>query len=479
MTRDFLAKKSIESLRQEVSESGSLSLERSLGLVTLISLGVGAIIGAGIFVITGQVAANHAGPAIVVSFLLAALGCVLVGLCYAEFASLIPVAGSAYTYAYATLGELFAWMIGWDLILEYLFSASTVAVGWSGYVISFLKDCGITIPAILFAPGCNVVAMVLVALMTGLLVVGVRQSTQFNNIVVAVKVIAILLFIIFGITCINQQNWLPFIPKNTGEFGVFGWSGILRGSGIVFFAYIGFDALVSLAQETERPQRDIPIAIFIALFISTILYICISLVLTGVVPYNQLNVPDPIALGVNAMGIRFVWLRPVIKIAAIAGLSSVVLVSLMAQSRIIYRMAKDGLLPDVLAKLHPQFKTPYVATIILGIFSMLAAGLLSIEVLSELVSIGTLLAFFVVSIAVLVLRLTQPDLHRPFRTPFVPWIPLLGALISGGQMLSFSLNNWLRLLGWLLIGILIYFAYGRNKSVVRLESQQENKEVGA
>lgn len=475
MTSDFFAKKSIESLQQEASESNSLSLERSLGLVALIALGVGAIIGAGIFVITGQVAANHTGPAIVVSFILAALGCIFVGLCYAEFASLIPVAGSAYTYAYATLGELFAWMIGWDLILEYLFSASTVAVGWSGYLVSFLKDCGITIPPLLSTPGCNVPAMVLVALMTGLLVVGIRQSTQFNNIIVAVKVVAILLFIAFGIGCIHQQNWLPFIPKNTGEFGVFGWSGILRGSGMVFFAYIGFDALVSLAQETHKPQRNIPISMLIALFISTILYICVSLVLTGIVPYTQLNVPDPIALGVNAMGITLAWLRPVVKIAAIAGLSSVVLVSLMAQSRIVYKMAEDGLLPGVLAKLHPKFKTPYVATIILGIFAMLLAGLLPISVLSELVSIGTLLAFFVVSIAILILRRTQPDLHRPFRTPFVPWVPLLGALISGGQMLSFSLNNWLRLFGWLLIGIIIYFAYGRNKSLLYLQSKQENK----
>jgi basic amino acid/polyamine antiporter, APA family len=477
MTFKLFAKKSIESLLQETSESNSHSLERSLGLIPLIALGVGAIIGAGIFVITGQVAANHTGPAIVISFILAALGCIFVGLCYAEFASLIPVAGSAYTYAYVTLGELFAWMIGWDLILEYLFSASTVAVGWSGYLVSFLKDFGITWTPILSTPGCNMPAMVLVALMTGLLVVGVSQSIKFNNIIVAVKVAAILLFIAFGITCINQQNWLPLIPENRGEFGVFGWSGILRGSGMVFFAYIGFDALVSLAQETNKPQRDIPIAMLTALLISTILYICVALVLTGIVSYTQLNVPDPIAVGVNAMGRGFTWLRPVVKIAAIAGLSSVVLVSLMAQSRIVYKMAKDGLLPDALAKVHPQFKTPYVATIILGIFSMISAGLVPIEVLGELVSIGTLLAFFVVSIAILVLRHTQPDLHRPFRTPFVPWVPLLGALISGGQMLSFSLNNWLRLLGWLLIGILIYFAYGRKRSVVYIQSQQETEQL--
>jgi basic amino acid/polyamine antiporter, APA family len=468
MNSDFFAKKSIDSLRQEASKSSSHSLERSLGIFNLIALGVGAIIGAGIFVITGQVAANHTGAGIVISFLFAALGCVFVGLCYAEFASLMPVTGSAYTYAYATLGELFAWMIGWDLILEYLFSASTVAVGWSGYLVSFLKDFGIPLPVLLSTSFCNVPAMVLVTLMTGLLVSGMSKSIQFNNIVVTVKIAAILLFIACGITCINQENWLPFIPENTGKFGEFGWSGILRGSGMVFFAYIGFDALVSASQETHKPQQNIPIAMLIALLISTILYICVALVLTGIVPYIQLNVPDPIALGVNAMGIKFIWLRPIVKIAAIAGLSSVVLVSLMAQSRIVYKMAEDGLLPKQLAQVHPQFKTPYVATIILGLFSILLAGFVPIEVLGELVSLGTLLAFCVVSIAILVLRHTQPDLHRPFRTPFVPLVPLLGILISVGQMLSFSLNNWLRLLGWLLIGILIYFAYGRKNSLLRM-----------
>ncbi|MBW4666627.1 MAG: amino acid permease [Cyanomargarita calcarea GSE-NOS-MK-12-04C] len=473
----MFAKKSVELLQQDASEFNTPSLERSLGLFALIALGIGSIVGVGIFVITGQVAANYTGPSIVLSFVLAALGCACVGLCYAEFASLIPVAGSAYTYAYATLGELLAWIVGWDLALEYLLSASTVSVGWSGYLVSLLHDVGITLPPKLSQAPCNLPAMGLVGLMTGLLVMGIRKSTQFNNIIVVVKLVAIFLFIGFGIFCISPQNWLPFIPENTGEFGVFGWSGVVRGSGIIFFAYIGFDALATVTQEAYKPQRDIPIAMLVSLLISTILYIGVALVLTGIVPYKLLNVPDPIAVGVNAMGIRFVWLRLVVKIAAIAGLSSVVLVSLMAQARVLYSMGKDGLLPALFTQVHPQFKTPYVATIISGAIAMVLAGVLPLEVLAELVSIGTLLAFLIVVIAVLVLRHTQPDLHRPFRTPFAPWIPLLGALISGGQMLSFSLNSWLRLLGWLLIGLIIYFAYGRTQSVLYRTNKQVTEPV--
>jgi basic amino acid/polyamine antiporter, APA family len=475
MSSPLLTKKSIESLLSESSQSNSPQLERSLGLITLISLGLGAIIGAGIFVITGQIAANHTGPSIALSFIIAALGCACVGLCYAEFASLIPVAGSAYTYAYATLGELFAWIIGWDLVLEYLFSASTLAVGWSGYALSLLQDFGIYLPPSLSQSPCNVPAMIVVALMTGLLVVGIRKSSQVNTVIVAIKVTAILLFIAFGVFCINQQNWVPFIPQNSGEFGTFGWSGVLRGSGMIFFAYIGFDALSTVTQEAKQPQRNIPIAMLVALLVSTLLYICVSLVMTGIVPYHQLNVADPIAMAVNAMGTQFQWLRPVIKLAAIAGLSSVVLVNLMAQSRILYTMATDGLLPPVFSQVHPQFKTPYVPTIGSGIIAMLLAGLFPIEVLGNLVSIGTLLAFGIVSIAVLILRRSQPDLERPFRTPFMPWIPLLGALTSFGQMLSFSPNNWLRLLAWLLIGLVIYFAYGRSRSLVYLQSQNSIK----
>lgn len=465
--KTLLAKKSIAVLQQEADDPGAVSLDRSLGLVTLVSLGIGAIIGAGIFIITGQVAANHTGPSIVISLILASLGCACVGLCYAEFAALIPVAGSAYTYAYATLGEIFAWIIGWDLVLEYLFSTSTIAVGWSGYLVSLLGDVGIQLPPALVQPPFNVPAISIVGLITGLLVVGIRKSSQANTVLVVVKVLAILMFIIFGLFFINQQNWLPFIPPNTGEFGVFGWSGVLRGSAMVFFAYIGFDALANVTQEAHQPQRNIPLAILIALLIATVLYVCVSLVMLGIVPYHQLNVPDPIALAVNAMGESFRWFRPLIKLAALAGLSSVVLVHLLAQTRILYTMAIDGLLPPTLTQVHPQYKTPYLSTIGSGIVAMIFAGCLPIEVLANLVSIGTLLAFAIVSIAVLILRWREPDLERPFRVPFMPWIPLLGAVTAIAQMLSFSPANWLRLLGWLAIGLLIYFAYGRRKSKER------------
>ncbi|MEB3358396.1 MAG: amino acid permease [Synechococcales bacterium] len=462
----LLIRKPIKLLQQDVATDGAAGLDRSLGLVTLVSLGIGAIIGAGIFVITGQVAANHTGPSIIISLVLAALGCACVGLCYAEFAALIPVAGSAYTYAYATLGEIFAWTIGWDLVLEYLFSASTVAVGWSGYLVSLLGDLGIQLPPALTQPPYNVPAMAIIGLLTGLLVVGIRKSGQANTARVMVKLLAILLFIIFGLFFINQQNWTPFIPPNTGEFGVFGWSGVLRGSAMVFFAYIGFDALANVTQEAYQPQRTIPLAILIALLIATILYVSVALVMIGIVPYEQLNVPDPIALAVNAMGENFRWFRPLIKLAALAGLSSVVLVHLLAQARILYSMAADGLLPSALTQVHPQFKTPYLATIGSGAIALIFAGCLPIEVLANLVSIGTLLAFAIVSIAVLILRWREPELERPFRVPFMPWIPLLGALAAIAQMLSFSLGNWLRLLGWLLVGLLIYFTYGRRHTLM-------------
>lgn len=462
--KTLFTKKSIESLQQAAAVENSTTLERSLGLFALVSLGIGAIIGAGIFVITGQVAANHTGPSIIISLILAALGCACVGLCYAEFAAIIPVAGSAYTYAYATLGELFAWVIGWDLVLEYLFSTSTIAVGWSGYLVSLLRDVGIQLPPAFTQPPFNVPAMGIVAFITILLVLGIRKSSQANTVLVIVKVLAILCFIGFGLFFINHQNWTPFIPPNTGEFGVFGWSGVLRGSAMVFFAYIGFDALANVTQEAREPQRTIPQAMLIALLIATVLYISVSLVMVGIIPYQQLNVPDPIAVAVNAMGEGFRWFRPVVKLAALAGLSSVILVHLLAQTRILYTMAVDGLLPASLTQLHPQYKTPYLATVGSGIVAMGLAGGLPIEVLANLVSIGTLLAFTIVSVAVLILRWVEPELERPFQVPLMPWIPLLGALTSIAQMLSFSLGNWLRLLGWLAIGLLIYFIYGRRKS---------------
>lgn len=470
MANGLFTKKSVDGLLQEASDEGGVRLHRTLGAGNLTALGVGAIIGAGIFVLTGQAAANYAAPAIVLSFVLAAIACAFAGLCYAEFASMIPIAGSAYTYPYATLGELVAWIIGWDLILEYLFGAASVAVGRSGYVVSFLKDLGITIsPAISQAP-LNLPAMLILAVMTVLLVLGIAKSAKFNNVIVVIKICVILLFILFGFAHINSQNLTPFIPANTGEFGHYGWSGILRGAGVIFFAYIGFDAISTTAQEARNPQRDMPIGILGSLAIATVLYIAVAFVLTGIVPYQQLNVPDPIAVGVNAASEGMGWLRPLIKIGAIAGLTSVLLVMLLGQPRIFYSMAKDGLLPPQFAAVHPQFRTPYIATIVSGVSAAIFAGLFPIGVLGELVSIGTLLAFFIVCTAVPVLRKTRPDLPRPFKTPLVPLVPILGALTALLQMLALPFDTWLRLIVWLLIGLIIYFTYGRQHSLVQLSS---------
>lgn len=487
MTNTFFAKKSLDDLVNEASESTE-GLRRTLDAKSLTALGIGCIIGAGIFVLTGQAAAQYAGPAIAFSFVLSGIGCAFAGLCYAEFAAMIPIAGSAYTYAYSTLGELWAWIIGWDLILEYLFGASTVAVGWSGYVVSFFKDFGIPIPtALASAPlthdstaglhltGAiiNLPAVFIVVLMTTLLVLGIQEAARLNGTIVIVKLCVIFLFILFGLSHINTQNWVPFIPENTGQFGHYGWSGILRGAGVIFFSYIGFDAVSTAAQETRNPQRNMPIGILSSLAVSTVLYIAVSLVLTGMVPYQKLGVPDPIAVGVDAIGAGVHWLRPLIKIGAIAGLSSVILVLLLGQPRIFYSMAKDGLLPSGFASVHPKYRTPYITTIITGIFCAIFAGLFPIGLLGELVSIGTLLAFAIVCVAVLVLRRTQPDLPRPFKTPLVPVVPILGTLISVAQILGLPPDTWLRLIIWMLIGFAIYFTYSRKHSRVQLQNAQQ------
>jgi len=487
-------RKDLSALQAEAATDQSL--KRALGPVNLVALGIGAIIGAGIFVLTGQAAANYAGPAIVYSFILAGTACAFAGLCYAEFAAMIPIAGSAYTYGYATLGELLAWIIGWDLILEYLFAASTVAVGWSGYVVSFLKDLGIVIPAAytsapythttppdaglnvwrLFTEGwsstgavLNVPAMVIVGLITILLVIGISESAKFNNLVVITKLTVVLLFIGFGLAFINKANWVPFIPAPEGP-GKFGWDGIVRGAGVIFFAYIGFDAVSTAAQETRNPQRDMPIGIMGSLAICTVLYITVALVLTGMVNYTELNVPDPIAVGINAAGPALAWLRPVVKIGAIAGLSSVILVMLLGQPRIFYTMSKDGLLPPLFSKVHPKFRTPYVASFLTGAAAMVFAGLLPIGLLGELVSIGTLLAFAIVCAGVLVLRYTDPQRARPFRTPWVPFVPVSGILACGYLMLGLPVDTWARLIIWMVLGLLIYFLYGRRHSKVQQEA---------
>ncbi len=489
------------------------SLKRALTGTNLVLLGIGAIIGAGIFVLTGTAAAQYAGPAIVISFVIAGAGCLFAGLCYAEFASMIPVAGSAYTYGYATLGELVAWIIGWDLILEYLFAASTVAVGWSGYFTAFMTELGIHLPpaftgapfdvqgthtlvpsqicvdpatggvavdlvsrslvpiADCAAKGFNIIhgvlnlpAMALVLLLTVLLVVGIKESARFNNIVVYVKVTIVLLVIGFGFFYVNTANWHPFIPANTGSFGSFGWSGILRGAGVIFFAYIGFDAVSTAAQEAKNPQKDLPRGILGSLAICTVLYILMALVMTGIAPYQELNVPHPVFVAIEKAGPALKWLGFLINIAAISGLASVVLVMLMGQPRIFFTMANDGLLPAVFGKVHPKFRTPYISTIVTGLVATVIAGLFPIGLLGELVSIGTLLAFVIVCGGIIVLRRVQPDLPRPFRTPFVPLVPICGILICGYMMWGLPTDTWLRLAIWMALGLAIYFLYGKQHS---------------
>lgn len=467
------------------------SLKRALGPVNLTALGIGAIIGAGIFVLTGHAAAQYAGPGIVYSFILSGLACMFAGLCYAEFASMLPLSGSAYTYGYATLGEFVAWIIGWNLILEYLFAASTVAVGWSGYVVSFLKDMGITIPAAftsapynhvaganlhwwniwdLFAHGwtstgavLNIPAMIVIAGVTILLVIGIKESANFNNAIVALKLLVILTFIAVGAAYINHANWHPFVPPAIGD-GQFGWSGVVRAAGVIFFAYIGFDAVSTAAQEAKNPQRDMPIALLGSLGVCTILYIAVSLVLTGVVHYSKLNVPAPIAVAISTLGPSLAWLEYFIKIGAIAGLSSVILVMLLGQPRIFYTMSKDGLLPPIFSAVHPKFKTPWLAQIITGVAAMLIAGLFPIGLLGELVSIGTLLAFAIVCAGVFVLRFTDPNIKRPFRTPAFWLVAPLGIASCGYLMINLPPDTWARLIVWIAIGIVIYFGYSYRRS---------------
>jgi APA family basic amino acid/polyamine antiporter len=477
--------KPFEQLMREAN-SDTHGLKRALSATNLVFLGIGAIIGAGIFVLTGEVSANYAGPAIILSFVVAAMACAAAGLCYAELTSMIPISGSAYTYAYATLGELFAWMIGWLLIVEYLFAASTVSVGWSGYVVSLLGDIGkngihlptaLTTAPIIYDEASNgfirsaggiinLPAIFIVFLLTIILVLGVKESARFNNIIVFIKVTVIIIFLVAGVWFISSANWHPFIPENTGKFGSFGISGILRGAAVIFFAYIGFDAVSTAAQESKNPQRDLPIGILGSLAICTVLYILVALVLTGIVSYTKLGVPDPIAIGVDSMDSNFARtvLAPLIKIGAVAGLSSVVLVMLLGQPRIFMTMSKDGLLPPIFAKIHPKFKTPYMSTMIVGVVAMVLAGLFPIGVLSKLVSLGTLLAFSSVCLAILILRKKQPDTPRPFKTPFSPWVPLFGIASCMGVTLFLNIYAWVTMLVWLAIGLIVYFTYGMKHS---------------
>ncbi|MBI2220992.1 MAG: amino acid permease [Acidobacteria bacterium] len=466
MDSNLLKTKSIEQLMGDV-EHGGKALKRTLTAFDLTLLGIGAIIGTGIFVLTGTAAANQSGPAITLSYVAAGLACGFAALCYAEFASMIPIAGSAYTYAYATLGEVFAWMIGWDLILEYAVGSMTVAVGWSGYFQRILAGFGITLPAWMSAAPAaglegaiiNLPAILIVLGITALLVIGVRESARFNAVMVAIKLAAVVFFIVVGVGYVKPENWNPFFA--------YGWSGMMAAAAVVFFAYIGFDAVSTTAEEARNPSRDLPIGIIASLVICTVLYLLVAAILTGIVPVVQykndaqfLNAPVGYALAV----IDKDWAAGLVSAGAVAGITSVLLVMLMSQPRIFFSMSRDRLLPAGVSKVHPRFKTPYITTIITGVIVALIAGLVPIQILGEMTSIGTLFAFVVVSVAVMVLRAKRPDAHRPFRVPGGAIIPVLGTISCVYLMLSLSVMTWVRFLGWLDIGMVIYWFYGRTHS---------------
>jgi len=513
---NLLATKPLDMLMAEASDTSEHSLKRALGPVNLITLGIGAIIGAGIFVLTGQAAAQYAGPAIMLSYVFAGLGCAFAGLCYAEFASMIPIAGSAYTYGYATLGEIFAWIIGWDLILEYAFGAATVASGWSSTLVAFLQDYGITLPPqICDTPGSvwvqykgywqplntlsmvlqenhidwhtlphatavfNLVAFLAMLAVTTILIVGIKESANFNTVIVFVKLIAVFTFIIvagmfvFAHPQIAKANWSEFLPKNAGTFGAFGWSGVLRGAGVVFFAYIGFDAVSTAAQEARHPQKDMPTGILGSLVICTLLYLIVSGLLTATVHYSRLNIGAPVSLAIRETGVR--WGSYVVNAGALAGLSTVMLVMLLGQSRVFYSMAHDGLLWKWAGDIHPRFRTPWKSTGVVGIVVACIGSLVPIGDLGQMVSIGTLMAFVIVCAGVWVMRVKRPEVHRPFKTPWVPFVPIMGIIIALAMMLGLNGVTWIRLVVWLIIGLVIYFTYGKKHSHVQLLRQQADK----
>lgn len=504
--RHFFARKTLGMLHREMQ--GENRLRRVLGPLSLTSLGIGCIIGAGIFVLTGKAASTIAGPALVVSFMVSGLACVFAALCYAEFASMAPVAGSAYTYAYATIGELFAWIIGWDLVLEYTATAATVASGWSHYFQSFLNSTGIAwlqwparwgLPPfdtskthVGFVPTGAVVDLPAVLIILGLtviLVIGIRESARFNNAMVLVKLLVVLLVIVLGIHYINPANWHPFAPFGWAGVSLFGhalWGhiatdgtlqGMLAGAAIVFFAYIGFDSVSTHAEEAKNPQRDVPIGIIASLIICTVLYIAVSAVITGMVPYGKISINAPIADAFRQVGL--VWAQFVISVGAIAGLTSVLMVLMLSQPRVLLAMARDGLLPaGFFGAVHPRFRTPWKSSILTGLMVATLAGVIPLNVLAELVNIGTLLAFVMVCIAVLIMRKTDPQAHRPFNTPLVPYVPILGILLCLGLMFSLPAANWLRLAVWFAIGFIIYLLYGRHHSLLaRLRSGEAVEEA--
>jgi APA family basic amino acid/polyamine antiporter len=456
------------------TDAGDHQLHRALGPVHLVMFGIGEIIGAGIFVIAGTAAAEHAGPAVLISFIIAGIGCFFSGLCYAEFASMIPQSGSSYTYAYATMGRFMAWFIGWNMVLEYLVSASTVAVGWSGYFISLLGNFGLSFPAAfanapIAATGLsdmhltgavvNLPAVALIVALSVFLVIGVRQSATINGLMVLVKTGIVVLVILFGLPYVTQSNLTPFMPANTGEWGKFGMSGVLAASGMIFFAYIGFEAVSVAAQEAKNPQRDLPIGILGSLFICTALYILMAIVLTGITDWRTLDVPNPVSFAIGRIA-ELQWLVFPVNVAALAGLASVTFISLYGQSRVFYCMARDKFLWPVFAAVHPNFKTPHLGTIMTGTVAAALAAIFPLDILADLVSIGTLCAFVAVCVGIMMLRLSAPNANRPFRTPLVWFVAPAGVLSCGLMMASLSYATWLRLVIWTLLGLAIYFGYG-------------------
>jgi basic amino acid/polyamine antiporter, APA family len=492
-------RKPLAGLLNEAHESGGHTLKKTLGAWGLIALGIGAIIGAGLFSITGGAAANQAGPAITISFIVAAFGCAFAGLCYAEFASMIPVAGSAYTYSYATMGEFIAWIIGWDLVLEYAVGAATVSISWSRYLVKFLEGFDVHLPtALTVGPWdgglINLPAVFIVVLMSLLLVKGTRESAFVNAIIVALKVVVVLIFIFLGWKYINNDNYTPYIPDNTGTFGEYGFSGIIRAAAIVFFAYIGFDAVSTAAQEAKNPRRDMPIGILGSLAICTILYILFAHVMTGVTSYTSFKGQDgiaPVAVAIEHMGTTtaagtvtpdYPWLNRAIIVAILAGYASVILVMLMGQSRVFYSMSKDGLLPKIFSDVHPTFRTPAKSNFLFMLFVSLFAAFVPARVVGEMTSIGTLFAFILVCIGVIVMRKNMPDAPRAFKTPLVPLVPLLGVGTCLFMMVFLPLDTWIRLIVWMMIGFDVYMWYGIKNSLLSSNQpgtiSQGNKVIG-
>ena len=481
---DLVRTKSLERLHAD-AHAGEHTLQRTLGPWSLIGLGIGAVIGAGLFSLTGIAAAQHAGPAVVISFAIAALGCAFAGMCYSEMAGMIPVAGSAYTYAYATMGEFVAWIIGWDLVLEYAVGAATVSVSWSQYVTRFLHQLGIDLPAALvhspfetykLADGTmahclvNLPAILIIVGASALLMIGIRESAKVNAIVVAIKLAVVAIVIGVGLFYVKAQNYVPFIPENTGTFGEYGWSGIMRAAGVVFFAYIGFDAVSTAAQEAKNPQRNMMIGILGSLAICTVIYILFAGVLTGLVHYDAMR-GDAAPVNTAIAQTPFPWLKSLVTLGIIAGFSTVILVLLLGQSRVFYTMSQDRLLPGLFSRIHPTWKTPYRSNLFFMVFTGALGGFLPISQLGHMTSIGTLLAFVLVCLGVIILRRTQPDAPRAYRTPLVPLVPILGILSCGAMMVSLDGETWLRLAVWLAIGLAIYFGWSRRHSRIGREEK--------